>query len=61
VGETMTDAQSQARGMMATIQDGAGGYQVPNPPFKFSDGTVGITPQVPGLGEHNDELLAELD
>jgi crotonobetainyl-CoA:carnitine CoA-transferase CaiB-like acyl-CoA transferase len=61
VGESMTDAQSQARGLMATIQDGAGGYQVPNPPFQFSDGTIGITPQVPGLGEHTAELLASLD
>jgi crotonobetainyl-CoA:carnitine CoA-transferase CaiB-like acyl-CoA transferase len=57
VGEAMNDPQSIARGLMATVQDGAGGFQVPNPSFQFADGTVGVTPIVPKLGEHNDELL----
>ncbi|MDP6689874.1 MAG: CoA transferase [Alphaproteobacteria bacterium] len=61
VGEAMNDPQSQARGLMATVQDGAGGYQVPNPPFKFADGTIGVVPVAPKLGEHNEEVLAGLD
>ncbi len=61
VGEAMADPQSTARGLMATVPNGAGGYQVPNPPFQFADGTVGIVPTVPNLGEHTAAVLAELD
>jgi crotonobetainyl-CoA:carnitine CoA-transferase CaiB-like acyl-CoA transferase len=60
VGEAMNDPQSQARGLMATVNDGEGGFQVPNPPFKFADGTIGVVPSPPKLGEHNEEVLAGL-
>jgi crotonobetainyl-CoA:carnitine CoA-transferase CaiB-like acyl-CoA transferase len=61
VGEAMNDPQSTARGLMATVPDGAGGFQVPNPPFQFADGTVGVIPTVPKLGEHTEAVLAGLD
>jgi len=57
LGEAMTDPQSQARGVMARVPDGAGGFLIPNPPFQFADGTVGVIPVAPKLGEHNEELL----
>ena len=60
VGEAMNDPQSQARGLMAKVNDGEGGFQVPNPPFKFADGSVGIVPAAPKLGEHNEEVLSAL-
>lgn len=61
VSEAMADPQTLSRGLMAHVPDGDGGFQVPNPPFKFSDGTIGVTPSSPKLGEHTDEILAALD
>ena len=61
VGEAMTDPQSVARGVMAKVDDADGGFLVPNPPFKFGDGTVGVVPSAPGLGEHTEALLAALE
>lgn len=60
VSEAMADPQTLSRGLMAHIPDGDGGFQVPNPPFKFSDGTIGVVPSSPKLGEHTEELLAPL-
>lgn len=60
LGEAMTDPHSVARGVMARVPDAAGGFLVPNPPFQFADGTVGVVPSAPKLGEHTDELLANL-
>ncbi len=61
VSEAMADPQTLSRGLMAHVPDGDGGFQVPNPPFKFSDGTISVTPSSPKLGEHTDEILAALD
>jgi crotonobetainyl-CoA:carnitine CoA-transferase CaiB-like acyl-CoA transferase len=57
LGEAMTDPQSLSRGLMARVPDGDGGFLIPNPPFIFADGTVGVKPIPPKLGEHNEELL----
>ena len=60
IGEAMTDPQSVARGLMVHVDNTEGGFKVPNPPFQFSDGTVGVVPKVPALGEHSKEVLATL-
>ncbi len=60
VGEAMADPQSLARGLMASVPDDAGGFQVPNPPFQFADGSIGVVPAAPALGEHTEEVLANL-
>jgi CoA:oxalate CoA-transferase len=60
VSEAMADPQTLSRGLMAHVPDGDGGFQVPNPPFKFADGTIGVTPSSPKLGQHTEEILAEL-
>lgn len=53
VAEAMADPQTVARGSMARVSDGAGDFQVPEPPFRFQGGGVGVSARVPDLGEHN--------
>ena len=60
IGDAIADPQSAARGLMAHVDDAEGGFKVPNPPFQFSDGTVGVVPKVPALGEHTQEVLDAL-
>ena len=55
VAEAMDDPQSIARGLMVDVP--GGDYAVPNPPFSFADGSVGIVPRAPQLGEHTEEVL----
>lgn len=57
VGEAIADPQIAERRLMARIPNAAGGFLVPNPPFQFADGSVGIVPRAPRLGEHNGEFL----
>jgi len=51
VAEAMAEPQTVARGTMATVEDAAGPFLVPNPPFKFADGSVGAQAAVPLLGQ----------
>ena len=60
VAETISGPQSVARGLMAQLSDADGGFQVPNPPFKFADDSVGVVPTTPGLGEHSQEILQRI-
>jgi CoA:oxalate CoA-transferase len=60
VADAMADPQSIDRGLMVKTSDAAGGYLVPNPPFKFADGSVGVNPVAPRLGQHTEEVLSEL-
>lgn len=57
VAEAMADPQLAARGSLATVNDGAGSFLVPNPPFRFGDGSVGVGPQVPALGADTKTML----
>lgn len=57
VAEAMADPQLVARGSLATVNDGAGSFLVPNPPFRFGDGSVGVGPDVPALGADNESML----
>ena len=58
VGEAIADTQIVERGVMVDIDNNEGGFQIPNPPFIFADSSVGVTPIVPELGEHNKIYLS---
>jgi CoA:oxalate CoA-transferase len=60
IADAMSDPQSIDRGLMTRVSDADGGYLVPNPPFRFADGSVGITPKAPRLGEHTEEILSRI-
>lgn len=60
IGEAIDDPQFTARGVMQTVTDGAGPFQVPNPPFAFQDGSVGVSSTVAAAGEHTHEVLKSL-
>ena len=63
MGEAVADPQIATRGILhkhagATGVDGA--FSVPLAAFKFAHGGPSIETPPPGLGEHNDEIFAEL-
>jgi CoA:oxalate CoA-transferase len=61
VAEVLTDPQLAARGSLTEISDGAGSFQVVNPPFRMSDSTATAQNSVAALGQHGAEILqAEL-
>jgi crotonobetainyl-CoA:carnitine CoA-transferase CaiB-like acyl-CoA transferase len=60
VAEAIADPQIAARGTMAEVEDGAGRFMVPNPPFQFADGSVKTGRKVPLLGEHTCGLLKDV-
>jgi len=60
VAEAMADPQLAARGALATVNDGAGAFLVPNPPFRFADGSVGVGPNVPALGADTATMLKKV-
>lgn len=61
VAESMATRQVAHRGSMIEIEDGSGRYLVPNAPFQFANATVQARPWVAEQGQHNDEILAELN
>ena len=60
VREAMADPQLAHRGAFAEIQDAGGTFQALNPPFRLSGATAAAVPYVAALGEHTEELLAEI-
>jgi crotonobetainyl-CoA:carnitine CoA-transferase CaiB-like acyl-CoA transferase len=60
VREAMADPQLAHRGAFAEIHDAGGTFQALNPPFRFSASTASAVPYVAALGEHTEELLAEI-
>jgi crotonobetainyl-CoA:carnitine CoA-transferase CaiB-like acyl-CoA transferase len=63
MGEAVADPQIAGRGILhkhagATGVDG--GFGVPMAPFMFAHGGPRIDTPPPALGEHNDEIFAEL-
>ncbi len=60
VGEAIQDTQFEARGVMQTVTDASGPFQVPNPPYVFEDGSVGVSSSVARAGEHSREVLTGL-
>jgi crotonobetainyl-CoA:carnitine CoA-transferase CaiB-like acyl-CoA transferase len=59
VTEALQDPQVEHRGTLCTIEDSAGAYKSPAPPFRFSGSALQSGPRVSGLGEHTREILAE--
>ena len=63
MGEALTDPQIAARGVIhrhAKDNGVDGGFGVPLAAFKFAHGGPSIESPPPALGQHNDEILAEL-
>ena len=57
VGEALDDPVSRARGVLGTVEDAAGTFGAPNPPFRMSRTPCAVGRMIPALGEANDEML----
>jgi CoA:oxalate CoA-transferase len=60
VKEAMADPQLAHRGAFTEIRDAAGGFLALNPPFRMSATKAAAAPYVATLGEHTEEVLAEI-
>ncbi|HEY1300577.1 MAG TPA: CaiB/BaiF CoA-transferase family protein [Stellaceae bacterium] len=60
VREAMADPQLAHRGAFAEIADAGGTFLALNPPFRLSAAGTAAQPFVAALGEHTEEVLAEL-
>ncbi len=59
VTEALQDPQVVHRGSLCDIEDSAGKYKSPAPPFRFSGSPVQSGPWVSSLGEHTESVLKE--
>jgi CoA:oxalate CoA-transferase len=59
VTEALKDPQVAHRGSLHEIEDSAGKYLSPAPPFRFSGSAVQSGPKVSTLGEHTADILRE--
>jgi crotonobetainyl-CoA:carnitine CoA-transferase CaiB-like acyl-CoA transferase len=59
VTEALQDPQVEHRGSLCPIEDSAGKYLSPAPPFRFSGSALQSGPNVADLGEHTESVLAE--
>ena len=60
LGQSMAQPQITARGAAVQISAASEPYWVANCPAQFAGADVGARPWVPDLGQHNEELLAEV-
>ncbi|MFI4998161.1 MAG: CoA transferase, partial [Hyphomicrobiales bacterium] len=60
VKEAMADPQLAHRGAFAPIRDAGGSFLALNPPFRMSATKAAAAPYVAALGEHTEEVLAEI-
>jgi formyl-CoA transferase len=60
VKEAMADPQITHRRSFAEISDAGGTFLALNPPFRMSAAKTAATPWVAALGEHTEEVLAEI-
>ena len=60
VREAMADPQIAHRHSFAEVRDPGGTFLALNPPFHMSAATAAARPFVAALGEHTEELLAEI-
>lgn len=58
VREVMDDPQLAHRGSFGTVEDAGGTFKVLNPPFRFSEATVGVGRYAVGLGENTRAVLS---
>jgi crotonobetainyl-CoA:carnitine CoA-transferase CaiB-like acyl-CoA transferase len=59
VTEALKDPQVVHRGSLCPIEDSAGKYLSPAPPFRFSGSTLQSGPKVASLGEHTKGVLSD--
>jgi crotonobetainyl-CoA:carnitine CoA-transferase CaiB-like acyl-CoA transferase len=59
VTEALQDPQVEHRGSLCPIEDSAGKYLSPAPPFRFSGSALRSGPNVADLGQHTASVLAE--
>jgi crotonobetainyl-CoA:carnitine CoA-transferase CaiB-like acyl-CoA transferase len=59
VTEALKDPQVAHRGSLCAIEDGAGRYLSPAPPFRFSGSALQSGPKVAALGEDTESVLRE--
>jgi crotonobetainyl-CoA:carnitine CoA-transferase CaiB-like acyl-CoA transferase len=60
VAEALADPQLAHRGALAEVADAGGCFQVLNLPFRMSEAKVAAGARAAALGEHTDEVLAEI-
>jgi CoA:oxalate CoA-transferase len=60
VREAMDAPPVVERGVLQTVHDGSGSFQVTNPAFRFRDSPAHARDSVPELGEHGPALLRAL-
>jgi len=60
VKEAMADPQLAHRNAFAEITDAGGTFRALNPPFRLSAAPVAARPFAAALGEHTEEVLAEI-
>src|SRR5262249_49446783 len=60
VKEAMADPQITHRQSFTKVHDAGGSFLAINPPFQMTGATVAAQPFVAALGEHTEELLAEV-
>src|SRR5437870_5126796 len=60
VREAMADPQIAHRQALAEVHDAGGTFLALNPPFRMSAATVAVRPFAAALGEHTDQVLAEI-
>lgn len=60
IGELLDDPQLVARGAFAQVDDGAGAFKVPSPPFRMSGSRVEARGHVAQLGEDGAAVLGAL-
>jgi CoA:oxalate CoA-transferase len=60
VKEAMTDPQLAHRQAFAQVHDAGGAFLALNPPFRMSGTRAAAAPHVATLGEHTEELLAQI-
>jgi crotonobetainyl-CoA:carnitine CoA-transferase CaiB-like acyl-CoA transferase len=60
VREAMDSPPVVERGVLQTVHDASGPFQVTNPAFRFRDSPAHARDSVPELGQHGPELLRGL-
>jgi CoA:oxalate CoA-transferase len=57
VVEVLEDPATHERGILGNVEDAAGCFKVPNPPFRMSRMETQVRCDIPALGEATDEIL----